>query len=95
LELAKVISVVIYIWSHNIFMVLDYHSNLLIMTVEQHRANTIQLYESFLSEKEELMPFQVLLFERAILLLKAGHKPTKVEDWVVKMENNWIHFKTK
>lgn len=63
------------------------------MTVEQHREKTIQLYRSFLSDTDNLTEFQGLLFTRAIFRLNAGHKPKKVEDWVVKMERCWMYYK--
>ena len=72
------------------------------MTTEQHREETIKMYEMFLndlslykdeSETPNLDAFRKLMFERAILYLKKGHKPKKVENWVVSIENKWIYFK--
>jgi len=51
----------------------------------------IKIYESWLTK--EITIFQRLMFERAIFFLNAGHKPKKVENWVVSIEKKWMYMK--
>jgi len=61
------------------------------MTTQKHKEDLIKLYKSWLTT--ELSPFQRLMFKRAIFFLNAGHKPKKVENWVVSIEKKWMYLK--
>jgi uncharacterized protein YciI len=50
---------------------------------EEHREGLSQLYKEQLLEAG---PFMKAVLEKAILALVLGTKPTRVENWVVKME---------
>ncbi len=60
---------------------------------EEHRKGLTQMYTSLCNEAVcNKNRFQSVLFDSALLKLQNGIKPTKVENWVVKMEKLWTKF---
>ena len=53
----------------------------------QHKVGLLNLYIEQI--KEETSPFMVIVLREAITKLGDGIDPFKVENWVIKLENDW------